>query len=116
MSLLIVGGDNIQPIRNVLNDLGVDKIIHWTARNQKRGRKKTKVIPSSVHMVLMLTNFLNHNSMKHYRAEAKSKGLPIVYATRNVECVKSEFLKVVESLDSNSQICLSCQEYTKCYK
>lgn len=115
MSLLILGGDKIKPIREVLADLGVDNIIHWTARNQKRGRKKDKVIPISVDMVLMLTNFLNHNSMKHYRAEAKAKGLPVVYATRNTGCVKSEFLKVLNKLDSDSEICKLCTQYNDCY-
>jgi len=116
MSVLVLGGDKIDPIRQVLMELGVDNIIHWTARNQKNGRKKDKVIPSKVNMVVMLTNFLNHNAMKHYRAEAKAKALPIVYATRNVECVRNEFIKVVTTLDQNSEICRQCEHYISCYK
>lgn len=116
MSVLILGGDKIDPIRKVLMDLGVENIIHWTARNQKNGRKKNKVIPSKVNMVVMLTNFLNHNAMKHYRSEAKSKDLPIVYSTRNVDCVKSEFIKVVSELDKDSAICKQCESYLDCYK
>lgn len=116
MSVLVLGGDRIDPIRKILMELGVDDIIHWTARNQKNGRKKDKVIPSKVSMVLMLTNFLNHNAMKHYRAEAKSKDLPIVYSTRNVECVKEAFIKVVEELDQNSEICKQCENYISCYR
>lgn len=115
MSVLILGGDKIDPIRNVLTTLGVENIIHWTARNQKNGRKKDKVIPSKVTILLMLTNFLNHNAMKHYRAEAKAKGLPVVYATRNVECVRSEFIKTISALDQDSEICRSCENYIKCY-
>ena len=116
MSLLILGGDKINPILNMLQELGVSDIIHWTARNQKNGRKKAKKIPTKVDMVLMLTNFLNHNAMLHYRAEAKSKDLPIVYSTRNVDCVKSEFMKMIATLDSDSAICKACKEYQKCYK
>ncbi len=116
MSVLVLGGDKIDPIRKVLMELGVLDIIHWTARNQKNGRKKDKVIPTKVSMVLMLTNFLNHNAMKHYRAEAKAKDLPIVYSTRNVECVKSEFLKVIAGLDKDSDICKQCQNYINCYE
>jgi hypothetical protein len=40
MSLLILGGDRINPILNLLEELGVTDVIHWTARNQKNGRKK----------------------------------------------------------------------------
>ena len=116
MSLLILGGDRINPIIAILQELGVSDIIHWTARNQKNGRKKQKTIPTKVDMVLMLTNFLNHNAMIHYRAEAKSKDLPIVYSTRNVDCVKSEFIKILATLDKESPICKACEEYRKCYK
>lgn len=116
MSILILGGDKINPIREVLMNLGVDDIIHWTARNQKNGRKKDKPIPSGVSMVVMLTNFLNHNAMKHYRSEAKTKGLPIVYSTRNIECIKSEFVKAVSNLDKDSKICKQCENYIKCYR
>ncbi len=116
MSILILGGDKINPIREVLMTLGVDDIIHWTARNQKNGRKKDKPIPSEVSMVVMLTNFLNHNAMKYYRSEAKTKGLPIVYSTRNIECIKSEFIKVVSNMDKDSKICKQCENYIKCYQ
>ena len=67
-------------------------------------------------MVVMLTNFLNHNAMKHYRGEAKTKGLPLVYGTRNVECIKSEFIKVVSTLDKDSEICKQCENYIACYQ
>ena len=67
-------------------------------------------------MIVMLTNFLNHNAMKHYRSEAKAKGLPIVYGTRNVECIRSEFIKVVNSLDKDSEICKQCENYIACYE
>ena len=116
MSLLILGGDRINPILTLLEELGVTNVIHWTARNQKSGRKKAKKIPIKVDMVLMLTNFLNHNAMIHYRAEAKSKNLPIVYSTRNVDCVKSAFIQALATLDSDSQLCKSCNEYQRCYK
>ena len=116
MSVLILGGDKIDPIKKILINLGVDEIIHWTARNQKNSRKKNRVIPTKVNMVLMLTNFLNHNAMKHYRTEAKSKDLPIVYTTRNVDCVKEAFIKVVDELDKDSEICKQCENYISCYR
>lgn len=116
MSVLILGGDRINPILNILEELGMTDIIHWTARNQKNGRKKAKKIPIKVEMILMLTNFLNHNAMLHYRAEAKAKDLPIVYSTRNVDCVKSAFVQALVNLNSDSKICQSCNEFQKCYK
>ena len=116
MSILILGGDNINPIRKVLMSLGVDDIIHWTERGEKRKRQKSRTLPEHISMVVMLTNFLNHRSMKYYKAQAKTKGLPLVYATRNVECVKSAFIQAVNNLDKDSPICKQCENYIKCYQ
>lgn len=115
MSVLIIGGDKIAPITGMLHDFGVKQIVHWTARNQKRGRKKDKPIPIDIKIVVMLTNFLNHNAMKHYRAEAKAKSIPIVYSTRSTECLKKEFVDVLTQLDKDSHICKECEHYLSCY-
>jgi hypothetical protein len=116
MSILILGGDNIDPIRKVLMSLGVTNIIHWTERRKKRNRQKDRALPSQIDMVVMLTNFLNHTSMKYYKAQAKAKGLPVVYGTRNVECVKSAFIQAVHNLDKDSPLCKQCENYIKCYQ
>ena len=116
MSVLILGGDNIDPIRKTLMSLGVDNIIHWTERGEKRRRKKSRVLPPNINMVLMLTNFLNHNSMKYYKAQAKARKIPLAFAARNVECVKSVFIQVVNNLDKDSPICKQCENYIKCYQ
>ncbi len=35
MSVLVIGADEINPIKAVLNDLGADKVTHWDARKKK---------------------------------------------------------------------------------
>lgn len=52
MSILILGGDRIDPLKVLLYGLSVPNIIHWTARNQKRGRKQDKPIPIGVNIVV----------------------------------------------------------------
>lgn len=95
MCVLILGGDRIKPIIKTLDNLGVDKILHWTGRKQKNGRKKAKKIPTKVDMLIILTNFLNHNAMLHYKAEAKVRGLKIIYSSRHINSVKNEFEKAL---------------------
>jgi hypothetical protein len=116
MSILVIGGDKINPIKEMLLDMGAESILHWTARNQRKGRKKGTPIPPRINIIVMIVNFLNHNAMRHYRAEAKSKGIPVVYAARNIECIKSEFVKAVNTMDIDSEICKKCSEYSKCYQ
>ena len=116
MSVLVLGADKIDSIKNLLYGFGINDVIHWNGRKLKSGRKKSKAIPSKVDIILMITDFLNHNTMKYYKTEAKFKGIEVVYAKRSVECVKSEFIKRFANLNSESLICKNCSEYNKCYE
>ncbi|NLK66878.1 MAG: DUF2325 domain-containing protein [Campylobacteraceae bacterium] len=92
MSVLVVGADEITPIKAVLKDLGVSKVEHWDARNENRVNRKS--IPYDTNCVVMLTSFLNHNTMKKIKNDAKKRNIPIVCAKRSVSCVFCEYCKV----------------------
>lgn len=92
MEVLVVGADEIRPIKAVLHDLGAASITHWDARNENRVNRKS--IPGDTGCVVMLTSFLNHNTMKKIKTEAKKRGIPLVCAKRSVSCVYSEYCKV----------------------
>ena len=92
MSVLVIGADEITPIKAVLHDLGAEKIEHWDARNENRVNRKP--IPQDTECVVMLTSFLNHNTMKTIKSQAKKRNIPIVCAKRSVSCVFSEYCKV----------------------
>ena len=76
MQVLVIGADEITPIKAVLKDLGAENIEHWDARNENRVNKKP--IPKNVECIVMLTSFLNHNTMKKIKSEAKKRNLIIV--------------------------------------
>lgn len=115
MSVLVLGGDRIAPIRELLLSMGVETIIHWTERGEKKRRQKNRTLPKNISMVIMLTNFLNHNSMKYFKSEAKARGIPIVFTTRNADCVKNAFIQTLYTLDKDSKICNACDKYLECY-
>lgn len=100
MSVLVVGADEITPIKAVLRDLGVNNIEHWDARNENRVNRKS--IPCDTDCIVMLTSFLNHNTMKKIKNDAKKRNIPIVCAKRSVSCVFCEFCKV---FDINKDFC-----------
>lgn len=117
MSVLILGGDKINPILNILYELGITNVTHWTGRNLKNGGKKSKQIPNKTDLVLMLTNFLNHNAMLHYKQEAKNRGVSVAYSTRNIDAVKCEVLKLIENNPAlKEQLCSNCPQQGKCYE
>ncbi len=92
MEVLVIGADEITPIKAVLHDLGANSITHWDARNENRVNRKS--IPNDTGCVVMLTSFLNHNTMKKIKTQAKKRKIPIVCAKRSVSCVFSEYCKV----------------------
>ncbi len=91
MSVLVVGADEITAVKAVLTDLGATSIEHWDARNENRVNKKP--IPNDTECIVMLTSFLNHNTMKKIKSDAKKRGIPVVCAKRSVSCVYCEYCK-----------------------
>ena len=91
MSVLVIGGDNIIPIKSVLSDLGALKIKHWDARNKSSINRKK--LPGDIDCLVLLTNFLNHNSMYKFKNEAKKRKIPFICADRNENAVACAFCK-----------------------
>jgi len=91
MSVLVLGGDNIIPIKAVLSNLGAVDIKHWDARNKSSINRKS--LPKNLDCLVMLTNFLNHNTMHKFKNEAKRRNIPFICANRNENSVFNEFSK-----------------------
>jgi hypothetical protein len=109
LSVLIIGGDKISSIKNTLTSLGVKKIHHWDARKKASACKK--VIPSDISCVVMLTSYLNHNTMKHFKTESKKRDLPLVCSKSSVSCVYQEYVKIM-----GVENCKDCYAYDNCKK
>jgi hypothetical protein len=105
MSILIIGGDKISHISTMLESLGVTSINHWDARKKSSAPKKK--VPLHTDCIVMLTSFLNHNTMLKYKSEAKKKNIPFVCAKRSVSCVYEEYVKIMGIKD-----CAEC--YVNC--
>lgn len=91
MSILMIGGDKVSSITGMLQDYGVDEVIHWDGRNKSSITRKE--IPERTDCIVMLTSFLNHNAMKYFKNQAKKKDIPLICAERSVTSVYCEFCK-----------------------
>ena len=91
MSVLVLGGDSIVPIKEVLRNLGVVDIKHWDARNKSSINRRS--LPKNLDCLVMLTSFLNHNTMRKFKKEAKKRDIPFICAKRNESSVYNEFSK-----------------------
>ncbi len=90
MSVLVIGGDKIDSIASVLKNFAFDKVIHWDGRKVSTVKKD---IPQDVKLVIMLTNFLNHNAMNKFKGEAKRKAIEFICAKRSESSIFCELCK-----------------------
>jgi len=107
MSVLIIGGDKISQISNSLKSVGVTNITHWDARKKASACKK--IIPHDTQCVIMLTSYLNHNAMKHFKSETKKRKLPLICTKHSTSCVYEEYVKTM-----GINTCEECYAYDGC--
>ena len=91
MSVLVIGGDNIKSIKEVLKELGAEVSAHWDARKKSSAPKKK--IPQDVDCIIMLTSFLNHNVMHKYKNIAKKQKIPFICSKHSSNSVYSDYKK-----------------------
>jgi hypothetical protein len=77
MAALVVGGDNIESLRDELHAQGIQQVTHWTGR--KHGEKHN-LIPRNIELVVVLVNYVNHSLSSKVKKEAKRLRLPVIYS------------------------------------
>ena len=75
-SALIVGGDQIAGIKQVLHSRGIVKIRHWSGRKAGDGKK---VIPHDIELIVLVTDWISHPFMHKVKQTASRRGVRIVY-------------------------------------
>jgi hypothetical protein len=79
-SVLVIGGDRLGRIVDMLQYKGFQNILHIT------GRKNAEIhvnIPVNTKMVLVLTDYVNHNLSTRIKSKAKDRNLPILFCKRS---------------------------------
>lgn len=79
-SLLIVGADHLGEIPSKLKDIGFKEIIHISGRKVQQVKKE---IPNHVDLILVLTDYINHNLSSALKKKANEQAVPICYAKRS---------------------------------
>ncbi|WP_129599050.1 DUF2325 domain-containing protein [Anaerophilus nitritogenes] len=79
MTALIVGGDRLGNIPEVLSQQGIHDYIHWAGR--KKGMRK-KDLPGNIDMIIVLYDFIEHNLVNIIKRESKNLDVPCIFAKR----------------------------------
>ncbi len=81
MSIMIVGGDSLGAINKELLSLGAEEILHVDGR--KSGKNARLCIPERIALVLVFTDYVNHNTAKLVKRLSKLNGVSYLFAKRS---------------------------------
>ncbi|MDQ0246668.1 hypothetical protein J2S09_004272 [Bacillus fengqiuensis] len=91
-SLLVVGGDKLGNITEKLEQKGFREVIHLTGR---KSRMVQINIPRKVDVILVLTDYVNHNLSNVIKKKAQEKSIPICYSKRSWCSINKEVQKTM---------------------
>ena len=88
---LVIGADSLGRIPEALAEFGIDILQHLSGRNVAHARK-APALPREADLVVLLTDFLNHNAMRHYRELAQASDIPVIACRRSVCAIRQSLL------------------------
>ena len=91
MNAMVIGADTLGNIPQLLADYGIRIGRHVTGRNAAHQRK-LPTLPRDTQLLILFTDFLGHNVMRHFRQLAHEQGVQVMACRRSV-CALQESLQ-----------------------
>lgn len=105
MSVLVIGGDKITRLQSLLLSLGATKTHHWDSRRNSTSHKQ---LPQETDMIIMMTDFLKHNSMDHFKRQAKKCDIPFICVKGMSGCSECQITQMVQCIKSDKLLHSGC--------
>lgn len=86
MNAMVVGADRLGSIPDALAGMGIQIHRHVTGRSSAHQRSVGS-LPKDTDLLILFTDFLNHNAMKCYRGQAQAQGIPVIACKRSASCL-----------------------------
>jgi hypothetical protein len=77
---LIVGGDHVAGLKQLLASSGIEQVAHWSGR---KSGDINQVIPRGTTLVVILIDWISHTLADKVKRSAHKLGLQIIYAKGN---------------------------------
>ena len=90
-SVLIVGGDQIDGIKQVLVKHGIDHINHWSGR---KAGDSNKVIPHDTKIIVLITNWISHAITHKVKRNAIKRGIQLIYTPNDSNALHKRLQKI----------------------
>jgi len=104
MNAMLVGADTLGNIPDVLDRFGITIQRHLSGRNSAHQRKLDK-LPVGTELLILFTDFLGHNVMRHFRALASQENVRFIACRRSVCALQQSLLSVGLSIDDGCAAC-----------
>ncbi|CAG9622411.1 DUF2325 domain-containing protein [Sutcliffiella rhizosphaerae] len=79
-SLMVVGADHLGNIQDKLKTKGFENVLHIDGRKVQVVKR---AIPDHVDIILVLTDYINHNLAKVIKQRAKESNKPVYFCKRS---------------------------------
>ncbi|WP_239185268.1 DUF2325 domain-containing protein [Candidatus Nitrotoga sp. HW29] len=96
MNAILIGADRLGNIPELLSDWNINITRHITGRHVSHQRKQHE-LPRNTELLILFTDFLGHNVMRHYRDVAQVQGIRFIacrrstsYLAQSLECCFSK--------------------------
>lgn len=93
MNAMLVGADTLGNIPLVLDEYGITIQRHLSGRNSAHQRKLDR-LPAGTELLILFTDFLGHNVMRHFRSLASQENVRFIACRRSV-CALKQSLSAV---------------------
>lgn len=104
MNAVVVGADRLGNIPDTLAGMGITIAQHISGR-QAGHQRRLPSLPRGTQLLILLTDFLGHNVMRHFRELAHSQAVPVVACRRSTVCVAES---VQRCLQQHNRRCTQC--------
>ncbi|HWR39609.1 MAG TPA: DUF2325 domain-containing protein [Patescibacteria group bacterium] len=81
MMAVIIGADHLGGMEKKIRSYGITEIEHITGRNPANQRKFN--IPKSANVILVMIDYVNHNTALMVKQQAKALAIPLIFANRS---------------------------------
>jgi len=93
MNAVVVGADRLGNIPELLEKIGIRVTNHISGRAVSHQRQ-VAALPSNTNLLILFTDFLNHNVMQSYRSRARSQGIRVLACRRSASCLLMEMQRL----------------------
>lgn len=107
MNAVLIGADRLGNIPDTLAAMGINVTCHLNGRQVGHQRRAPR-LPRGTELLILFTDFLGHNVMRHFRELARSQAVPVIACRRSSVCVAESVQRCLAQRGGPRPPCANC--------